>query len=61
VSSTLIRWKSKDLAAGKNGGDDLVLLCGGQNEHGMSGRFFQGFQEGIEGRLGLSMWTSSMI
>ena len=39
----------KDLTAGKDGGDDFVLFCCGQDELGIRRRLFQGFQEGIEG------------
>ena len=40
----------KDLATGKNGRDDFVLLRGGQDELGVRGRLFQGLQESVESR-----------
>ena len=36
------------LAAGEDGGEDFVLLGGGENENGVCRRLFQRFQEGIE-------------
>ena len=40
------------LAAAQDGGQDLVLLRGGQDEDGVCRRLLQGFEEGIEGGLG---------
>ncbi len=37
------------LAAGKDGGKNLVLFGGGKDENGMGGRFFQGLEKGVEG------------
>ncbi len=37
------------LAAGLDGGRELVNLCGCQNENDVGGRLLQGFQEGVEG------------
>ncbi len=37
------------LAAGSNGGGDLVGLCGAENEDDPFGRFFEGLEEGVEG------------
>lgn len=42
----------EDLAAGEDGRQDLMLFGGGEDENGISGGFFQGFEEGIEGRGG---------
>ena len=41
----------EDLATRQDGGDNLVLLCGGQDELGIRRRLFQRLQEGIEGIL----------
>ena len=40
------------LAAAQDGGENLVLLRGGQDEDGVCRRFLQGFEESIERRLG---------
>jgi len=40
----------KDLAARKNGRDDFVFLCRGQDELGIRRRLFQGLQESVESR-----------
>ena len=37
------------MAAGEDGGRDLVELCGGQNEHQVLRRLLQDFQKGVEG------------
>ena len=39
-----------DLAAGKDGWQNLMLLRSSQNEDGVAWRFFQRFQESIESR-----------
>ena len=41
----------ENLTAGEDGWNDLVLLCGGQDEDGMGRRLFQCFKEGVEGLL----------
>ena len=43
------------LAAAQDGGQDLVLFRGGQDEDGVCRRLFQGFEEGVEGTLGQHM------
>ena len=40
-----------NLASAHDGGQNLMLLSGGENEDGMLRRFFQCLQEGIEGGL----------
>ena len=40
------------LAAAQDGGENLVLLRSGKDENGMCRRFLQGFEEGVERRLG---------
>ena len=39
------------LAAGEDGGQDLVLLGGGQDEDGVCRGFLEGLEEGVEGLL----------
>ena len=45
----------EDLAAREDGRDNFVLFGGGQDKDRVPGWFLQGFQEGIEGRLGKHM------
>ena len=40
-----------NLTAREDGGQNLVLLGGGQDEDGVCGRFLEGFEKRIEGRL----------
>ena len=40
------------LAAGEDGGQDFFRFGGGEHEFGVGGRFFERFQEGVEGLLG---------
>ena len=42
----------KYLTAAENGWQNFMLLCRGQYENRIGGRFFQGFQKSIKGR-----WT----
>ena len=41
-----------NLAAGQDGGDDLLLLGSGKDEDSVCGRLFQRLEESIKGRLG---------
>ena len=40
------------LAAGQDGGENLVLLCGGKDEDGILRRFLKCLEKGVEGGLG---------
>ena len=42
----------KPLAAGQDGGRDLLRLGGGQDEHHVGGRLLQRFEQGVEGGVG---------
>ena len=66
ISSRYRRWsrlhpaEAVPLAAGEDGGGDLVQLRGGQDEHQMLRRLLQDLQQGVEGGVE-SMCTSSMM
>ena len=40
-----------DLTPREDGGENLVLLGGGEDEDGVGGRFFEGFEKGVEAGL----------